>query len=84
MTNEAVPGGSDGGREVAFAALSKIANRQPPDARLSAQTLERVVAIAWRWQFSKVTRTEARKELREALKPEVKKQNEIKAQEEGR
>ena len=70
MAETSNPGGTEG-RAIALSALQQIAARKPPDERLTDLTLERVVDIAWRYQFSPADRAKARSEIREALQPEV-------------
>ena len=59
------------GRSTALSALESAAARSRARGRLSATTLNRVVDIAWRYQFSPADRARARSELRTVLKPEV-------------
>jgi hypothetical protein len=59
------------GRSMAVSALEAAAGKLWAEGRLSATTLNRVVDIAWRYQFSPADRAKARSELREVLKPEV-------------
>lgn len=57
-------------KAAAIRALSAATERRPAEKRLSATTIRDVVDIAWRYQFEPSERAAARRELREALKPE--------------
>jgi hypothetical protein len=62
--------GTDG-REIALRTIERIAAKRTGKDRLADLTLQRVVDIAWRYQFAPGDRARARKDLREALQPEV-------------
>lgn len=64
-------GSTSAGRSLALDALERIAARRSGEGRLSDTTLQRVVDIAWRYQFNPAERRAPRTELREVLRPEV-------------
>lgn len=71
MTENITPADSAEGRTIALLALKRMAQRGSKQGRLAEETLERVVGIAWRYQFQPGDRRQARDDLRKALQPEV-------------